>query len=160
MTFLKILKFVKGLFFAISEQIKFLNTDVCFLCMEKIKMQDQNVLALENEDQDSINLFMSAQSMHRQPSVKADKKSKTFEKNLKIFSENDTKKLGNLLFQYKQKMNQKTMTPKQLLTQHKEILLDLFSLGATVEEVLLFLEKNNFIGLTARNLSDFSKSLK
>lgn len=52
-------------------------------------------------------------------------------------------------------MNEKTITRNQLLTQHiREVLTQLFSLGTTTEEVLIFLKENNFTGITAENLPE------
>ena len=67
------------------------------------------------------------------------------------------KNLKILFFVILKKMNEKTITRNQLLTKHKEILIQLFSLGATTEEVLTFLKKNNFTGITTENLTAFSK---
>ena len=57
-------------------------------------------------------------------------------------------------------MSEKTITPHQLLTQNKEVLMQLFSLGATVEEILTFLKENNFTGITAESLKAFLKKKK
>ena len=47
-----------------------------------------------------------------------------------------------------------------LLTQHKKTLLELFSLGATVEEVVTFLKENNFTSISEENLKEFLKKKK
>lgn len=57
-------------------------------------------------------------------------------------------------------MNEKTITRNQLLTQHKKTLLELFSLGATVEEVVTFLKENNFTSISEENLKEFLKKKK
>ncbi len=49
-------------------------------------------------------------------------------------------------------MNAKEYDKKSASHQHKNTLLELFDFGATVEEVLLFLEENNFIGISYESL--------
>ncbi|MCL6248396.1 hypothetical protein M5F00_11040 [Acinetobacter sp. ANC 4945] len=123
-------------------------------------MLDQNVLELETQNTNSRNLESVLTLSNVKSVVKAEKSSSTIDKKQKIYSENDSKKFESILIRFKEKMNEKNMTRNQLLTQHKNTLLELFELGATVEEVLLFLEENNFSGLTAENLREFSKKLK
>ncbi len=123
-------------------------------------MHDQNVLELEIQNTNSQNLESTLTHSNAESVVKAEKSSSTIDKKQKIYSENDSKKFENILLRFKEKMNEKNLTRNQLLTQHKKILIELFSLGATVEEVLLFLEENNFSGLTAENLHEFSKKQK
>lgn len=123
-------------------------------------MLDQNVLELETQNTNSRNLESVLTLSNVKSVVKAEKSSSTIDKKQKIYSENDSKKFESILIRFKEKMNEKNMTRNQLLIQHKNILLELFNLGATVEDVLLFLEENNFSGLTAENLREFSKKLK
>ncbi len=57
-------------------------------------------------------------------------------------------------------MNEKTLTRNELLSQHKETLLQLFNGGVTVDEILTFLQENNFTGITAENLQEILKKKK
>lgn len=123
-------------------------------------MQDQNVLELETQNANSQNLESTLTNSNVESVVTEEKSSSTIDKKQKIYSEHDSKKFETILLRFKEKMNEKNMTRNQLLTQHKNILIELFSLGTTVEEVLLFLEENNFSGLTVENLSEFSKKQK
>ncbi|OOV79447.1 hypothetical protein [Acinetobacter sp. ANC 5600] len=123
-------------------------------------MQDQNVLELETQNTNSRNLESTLTHSNVKSVVKAENSSSTIDKKQKIYSENDSKKFENILLRFKEKKNEKNMTRGQLISQHKNILIELFSSGATVEEVLSFLEGNNFSGLTAENLREFSKNRK
>lgn len=123
-------------------------------------MQDQNVLELETQNANSQNLESTLTNSNVESVVTEEKSSSTIDKKQKIYSEHDSKKFENILLRFKEKINEKNMTRNQLLTQHKKILIEIFSLGTTVEEVLLFLEENNFSGLTVENLSEFSKKQK
>lgn len=123
-------------------------------------MQNQNVLELETQNANSQNLESTLTNSNVESVVTEEKSSSTIDKKQKIYSEHDSKKFETILLRFKEKMNEKNMTRNQLLTQHKNILIELFSLGTTVEEVLLFLEENNFSGLTVENLSEFSKKQK
>lgn len=123
-------------------------------------MQDQNVLALDVEKSDDKNLKSSTPHSFDAAPENDSKHSKFVEKNQKIYSENDSKKFEDIILRHIEKMNEKTITRNQLLTQHKEVLIQLFSLGATTEEVLTFLKENNFTGITAENLTAFSKKKK
>ena len=91
---------------------------------------------------------------------KEEKHTRIVEKNQKIYSVNDSKKFEDILFRHIEKMNEKTITRNQLLTQHKKTLLELFSLGATVEEVVTFLKENNFTSISEENLKEFLKKKK
>ena len=123
-------------------------------------MQDQNILKFDIENPDNTNSEFSTDNSFEAISEKEEKHSKIVEKNQKIYSVNDSKKFEDILFRHIEKMNEKTITRNQLLTQHKKTLLELFSLGATVEEVVTFLEENNFTGITAENLNEFLKKKK
>lgn len=123
-------------------------------------MLDQNVLELETQNTNSQNLESVLTHSNVKSVVKAEKSSSTIDKKQKIYSENDSKKFESILIRFKAKMNEKNMTRNQLLTQHKNILLELFSLGATVEEVLSFLEENNFMGISEESVKELLKKKK
>lgn len=123
-------------------------------------MLDQNVLELETQNTNSQNLESVLTHSNVKSVVKAEKSSSTIDKKQKIYSENDSKKFESILIRFKEKMNEKNMTRNQLLTQHKNILLELFSLGATVEEVLSFLEENNFMGISEESVKELLKKKK
>ena len=123
-------------------------------------MQDQNILALDIEKSDDKNLKSSTDHSFDAAPENDSKDSKFVEKNQKIYSENDSKKFEDIILRHIQKMNEKSITRNQLLTQHKQILLQLFSLGATIQEVLHFLKENNFTGITEENLKEFLKKKK
>ena len=123
-------------------------------------IQDQNVSELDIQNLAKKNLASSTENTSETVSTKEEKHSKIVEKNQKIYSVNDSKKFEDILFRHIEKMNEKTITRNQLLTQHKKTLLELFSLGATVEEVVTFLEENNLTGITAENLNEFLKKKK
>ncbi|QXW27657.1 hypothetical protein KXJ74_17765 (plasmid) [Acinetobacter johnsonii] len=123
-------------------------------------MQNQNVLELETQNTNSQNLESTLTHSNVKSVVKAEKPSSTIDKKQKIYSENDSKKFESILIRFKEKMNEKNMTRNQLLTQHKNTLLELFDFGATVEEVLLFLEENNFIGISDESLKELLKKKK
>jgi len=123
-------------------------------------MQDQNILKFDSENADNTNSAFSTDNSFEAPQENDSKPSKLVEKNQKIYSKNDSKNFGNILLRHIQKMNEKTITRNQLLTQHKQTLLQLFGLGATIQEVLHFLKENNFTGITAENLNEFLKKKK
>ena len=131
-----------------------------YLFLGKNMIQDQNVSELDIQNLANKNLTSSTENTSETVSTKEEKHSKIVEKNQKIYSVNDSKKFEDILFRHIEKMNEKTITRNQLLTQHKKTLLELFSLGATVEEVVTFLEENNFTGITAENLKEFLKKKK
>lgn len=131
-----------------------------YLFLGKNMIQDQNVSELDIQNLANKNLTSSTENTSETVSTKEEKHSKIVEKNQKIYSVNDSKKFEDILFRHIEKMNEKTITRNQLLTQHKKTLLELFSLGATVEEVVTFLEENNFTGITAENLNEFLKKKK
>ena len=123
-------------------------------------IQDQNVSELDIENLANKNLTSSTENTSETVSTKEEKYSKIVEKNQKIYSVNDSKKFEDILFRHIEKMNEKTITRNQLLTQHKKTLLELFSLGATVEEVVTFLKENNFTSISEENLKEFLKKKK
>ena len=123
-------------------------------------MQDQNILKFDIENPDNTNSAFSTDNSFEAVSEKEEKHSKFVEKNQKIYSENDSKKFEDILLRHIEKMNEKSITRNQLLTQHKQTLLQLFGLGATIQEVLHFLKENNFTGITAENLNQFLKKKK
>ena len=131
-----------------------------YLFLGKNMIQDQNVSELDIQNLANKNLASSTENTSETVSTKEEKHSKIVEKNQKIYSVNDSKKFEDILFRHIEKMNEKTITRNQLLTQHKKTLLELFSLGVTVEEVVTFLEENNFTGITAENLNEFLKKKK
>ncbi len=131
-----------------------------YLFLGKNMIQDQNVSELDIQNLANKNLTSSTENTSETVSTKEEKHSKIVEKNQKIYSVNDSKKFEDILFRHIEKMNEKTITRNQLLTQHKKTLLELFSLGATVEEVVTFLKENNFTGITAENLNEFLKKKK
>ena len=131
-----------------------------YLFLGKNMIQDQNVSELDIQNLANKNLASSTENTSETVSTKEEKHSKIVEKNQKIYSVNDSKKFEDILFRHIEKMNEKTITRNQLLTQHKKTLLELFSLGATVEEVVTFLKENNFTGITAENLNEFLKKKK
>jgi len=136
------------------------NNDLVNLLSGKNSMQDQNILKFDSENQGDKNLKFSTDNSFEDKVKKEEKRSKFVEKNQKIYSENDSKKFEDILLRHIQKMNAKSITRNQLLAQHKQILLQLFGLGATIQEVLNFLEENNFTGITAENLNEFLKKKK
>ena len=107
-----------------------------YLFLGKNMIQDQNVSELDIQNLANKNLTSSTENTSETVSTKEEKHSKIVEKNQKIYSVNDSKKFEDILFRHIEKMNEKTITRNQLLTQHKKTLLELFSLGATVEEVV------------------------
>ena len=131
-----------------------------YLFLGKNMIQDQNVSELDIQNLANKNLTSSTENTSETVSTKEEKHSKIVEKNQKIYSVNDSKKFEDILFRHIEKMNEKTITRNQLLTQHKKTLLELFSLGATVEEVVTFLKENNFTGIIAENLNEFLKKKK
>ena len=131
-----------------------------YLFLGKNMIQDQNVSELDIQNLANKNLTSSTENTSETVSTKEEKHSKIVEKNQKIYSVNDSKKFEDILFRHIEKMNEKTITRNQLLTQHKKTLLELFSLGATVEEVVTFLKENNFTSISAENLNEFLKKKK
>ena len=131
-----------------------------YLFLGKNMIQDQNVSELDIQNLAKKNLASSTENTSETVSTKEEKHSKIVEKNQKIYSVNDSKKFEDILFRHIEKMNEKTITRNQLLTQHKKTLLELFSLGATVEEVVTFLKENNFTSISEENLKEFLKKKK
>ena len=131
-----------------------------YLFLGKNMIQDQNVSELDIQNLANKNLESSTENTSETVSTKEEKHSKIVEKNQKIYSVNDSKKFEDILFRHIEKMNEKTITRNQLLTQHKKTLLELFSLGATVEEVVTFLKENNFTSISEENLKEFLKKKK
>ena len=129
-----------------------------YLFLGKNMIQDQNVSELDIQNLANKNLTSSTENTSETVSTKEEKHSKIVEKNQKIYSVNDSKKFEDILFRHIEKMNEKTITRNQLLTQHKKTLLELFSLGATVEEVVTFLKENNFTSISEENLKENSIS--
>ena len=123
-------------------------------------MQDQNILKFDIENLDDKKLDCLKDNSFEDKVQKEEKHSKFVEKNQKIYSENDSKKFEDILLRHIQKMNEKSITRNQLLTQHKQILLQLFGLGATTGEILDFLKINNFVGITEETLKEFLKKKK
>ncbi|MCU4310181.1 hypothetical protein J7649_16380 (plasmid) [Acinetobacter lwoffii] len=123
-------------------------------------IQDQNILHLDIQNPDNINSDSSTENTSETVSTKEEKHSKNVEKNQKIYSKNDSKNFENILLCYIKELNEKTITQNQLLTQHKKTLLQLFGLGATTGEVLDFLKRNNFVGITEEALKEFLKKKK
>ena len=123
-------------------------------------IQDQNVSELDIQNLANTNLASSTENTSETVSTEEEKHSKIVEKNQKIYSVNDSKKFEDILFRHIEKMNEKTITRNQLLTQHKQTLLQLFNFGATVEEVVTFLKENNFTSISEENLKEFLKKKK
>lgn len=123
-------------------------------------MQNQNLLELDMQDSNYKSPGFSPTSSPEIAKTSAVRSSKYIEKNEKIYSENDSKKFESILLLHIEKMKEKTKTRNQLLTQHKQTLLHLFKLGATIDDVLTFLQENNFSGITADNLKEFLKKSK
>ena len=123
-------------------------------------MQDQNILKFDIENPDNTNSEFSTDNSFEAPQESNSKPSKLVEKNQKIYSKNDSKNFENILLCYIKELNEKTITRNQLLTQHKKTLLQLFGLGATTGEVLDFLKRNNFVGITEETLKEFLKKKK
>lgn len=123
-------------------------------------MQDQNILKFDSENSDNINSEFSTDNSFEAPQESNSKPSKLVEKNQKIYSKNDSKNFENILLCYIKELNEKTITRNQLLTQHKKTLLQLFGLGATTGEVLDFLKRNNFVGISEETLKEFLKKKK
>ena len=123
-------------------------------------IQDQNVSELDIQNLANKNLTSSTENTSETVSTKEEKHSKNVEKNQKIYSKNDSKNFENILLCYIKELNEKTITRNQLLTQHKKTLLQLFGLGATTGEVLDFLKRNNFVGITEETLKEFLKKKK
>ena len=159
-TFFSNSKIRKGSYFAISVREDIQNNWLIYLFLGKNMIQDQNVSELDIQNLANKNLASSTENTSETVSTKEEKHSKIVEKNQKIYSVNDSKKFEDILFRHIEKMNEKTITRNQLLTQHKKTLLELFSLGATVEEVVTFLKENNFTSISEENLKEFLKKKK
>ena len=123
-------------------------------------MQDQNVLALDIEKSDEKNIKSSTDHSFDAAPENDSKDSKFVEKNQKIYSENDSKKFEDILLRHIQKMNETTITRNQLLTQHRQTLLQLFGLGATVQEILTFSRRKQFYWNYCRKFNSFFKEEK
>ena len=159
-TFFSNSKIRNGSSFTISVIEYIQNNWLIYLFLGKNMIQDQNVSELDIENLANKNLASSTENTSETVSTKEEKHSKIVEKNQKIYSVNDSKKFEDILFRHIEKMNEKTITRNQLLTQHKKTLLELFSLGATVEEVVTFLKENNFTSISEENLKEFLKKKK
>lgn len=159
-TFFSNSKIRNGSSFTISVIEYIQNNWLIYLFLGKNMIQDQNVSELDIENLANKNLASSTENTSETVSTKEEKYSKIVEKNQKIYSVNDSKKFEDILFRHIEKMNEKTITRNQLLTQHKKTLLELFSLGATVEEVVTFLKENNFTSISEENLKEFLKKKK
>ena len=159
-TFFSNSKIRNGSSFTISVIEYIQNNWLIYLLLGKNMIQDQNVSELDIENLANKNLASSTENTSETVSTKEEKHSRIVEKNQKIYSVNDSKKFEDILFRHIEKMNEKTITRNQLLTQHKKTLLELFSLGATVEEVVTFLKENNFTSISEENLKEFLKKKK
>ena len=159
-TFFSNSKIRNGSSFTISVIEYIQNYWLIYLLLGKNMIQDQNVSELDIQNLANKNLASSTENTSETVSTKEEKHSKIVEKNQKIYSVNDSKKFEDILFRHIEKMNEKTITRNQLLTQHKKTLLELFSLGATVEEVVTFLKENNFTSISEENLKEFLKKKK
>ena len=159
-TFFSNSKIRNGSSFTISVIEYIQNNWLIYLLLGKNMIQDQNVSELDIQNLANKNLASSTENTSETVSTKEEKHSKIVEKNQKIYSVNDSKKFEDILFRHIEKMNEKTITRNQLLTQHKKTLLELFSLGATVEEVVTFLKENNFTSISEENLKEFLKKKK
>lgn len=159
-TFFSNSKIRNGSSFTISVIEYIQNNWLIYLFLGKNMIQDQNVSELDIQNLANKNLASSTENTSETVSTKEEKHSKIVEKNQKIYSVNDSKKFEDILFRHIEKMNEKTITRNQLLTQHKKTLLELFSLGATVEEVVTFLKENNFTSISEENLKEFLKKKK
>jgi LAS superfamily LD-carboxypeptidase LdcB len=159
-TFFSNSKIRNGSSFTISVIEYIQNNWLIYLFLGKNMIQDQNVSELDIQNLANKNLTSSTENTSETVSTKEEKHSKIVEKNQKIYSVNDSKKFEDILFRHIEKMNEKTITRNQLLTQHKKTLLELFSLGATVEEVVTFLKENNFTSISEENLKEFLKKKK
>lgn len=159
-TFFSNSKIRNGSSFTISVIEYIQNYWLIYLLLGKNMIQDQNVSELDIQNLANKNLTSSTENTSETVSTKEEKHSKIVEKNQKIYSVNDSKKFEDILFRHIEKMNEKTITRNQLLTQHKKTLLELFSLGATVEEVVTFLKENNFTSISEENLKEFLKKKK
>lgn len=111
-------------------------------------MQDQNSLKFDSENPDNTNSAFSTENSLEVVTAKEEKPSRYVAKNQKIYSINDAKNFEDILRRHLVKVNEKTLTRNELLSQHKETLLQLFNGGVTVDEILTFLQENNFTGIT------------
>ncbi|EIM38724.1 hypothetical protein HADU_10816 [Acinetobacter sp. HA] len=123
-------------------------------------MQDQNSLKFDSENPDNTNSAFSTENSLEVVTAKEEKPSRYVAKNQKIYSINDAKNFEDILRRHLVKVNEKTLTRNELLSQHKETLLQLFNGGVTVDEILTFLQENNFTGITAENLQEILKKKK
>ena len=123
-------------------------------------MQDQNSLKFDSENPDNTNSAFSTENSLEVVTAKEEKPSRYVAKNQKIYSINDAKNFEDILRRHLVKVNEKTLTRNELLSQHKETLLQLFNGEVTVDEILTFLQENNFTGITAENLQEILKKKK
>ncbi|MEG8089575.1 hypothetical protein [Acinetobacter baumannii] len=123
-------------------------------------MQDQNSLKFDSENPDNTNSAFSTENSLEVVTAKEEKPSRYVAKNQKIYSTNDAKNFEDILRRHLVKVNEKTLTRNELLSQHKETLLQLFNGGVTVDEILTFLQENNFTGITTENLQEILKKKK
>ena len=123
-------------------------------------MQDQNSLKFDSENPDNTNSVFPTENSLEVVTAKEEKPSRYVAKNQKIYSINDAKKFEDILRRHLVKVNKKTLTRNELLSQHKTTLFQLFEEGVTVEEILTFLQENNFTGITAENLQEILKKKK
>lgn len=99
-------------------------------------MQDQNSLKFDSENPDNTNSAFSTENSLEVVTAKEEKPSRYVAKNQKIYSINDAKNFEDILRRHLVKVNEKTLTRNELLSQHKETLLQLFNGGVTVDEIL------------------------
>lgn len=123
-------------------------------------MQDQNILKFDSENPDNTNSVFPTEDSLEVVTAKEEKPSRYVAKNQKIYSINDAKKFEDILRRHLVKVNEKSLTRNELLSQHKKTLLQLFEGGVTVEEILTFLQENKFTGITAENLKEILKKKK
>ena len=123
-------------------------------------MQDQNILKFDSENPDNTNSVFPTEDSLEVVTAKEEKPSRYVAKNQKIYSIKDAKKFEDILRRHLVKVNEKSLTRNELLSQHKKTLLQLFEGGVTVEEILTFLQENNFTGITAENLQEILKKKK
>lgn len=114
-------------------------------------MQEQTLFEIETDSQ------------AQQPAVLVNKAMKTKKEKVrnpreKMYSEADITQFSKILAEFHKKQTDKTMTRHQLLTQHKDVLIQIFESGASVKEVLEFLKEKNFVGITAEILKEFIRS--
>lgn len=160
MTFFSNLKIKKGSCFAIFVQGYIQNNWLVHLFQGRNMMQDQNILKFDSENPDNTNSVFPTEDSLEVVTAKEEKPSRYVAKNQKIYSINDAKKFEDILRRHLVKVNEKSLTRNELLSQHKKTLLQLFEGGVTVEEILTFLQENKFTGITAENLKEILKKKK